>query len=172
MKIRTLLTIVIGIPCSVMADPYPNTQSPEQASYTSPYVYSPAITAPAITTGFNDDPRVFTNWQDWSLTPYSDWQNFNAIQHLDSTWGAYFKPINGPVDVQSATTEWLQTRLVAAASLLRNTVPYGHHHIQVWDVPNTTQWTDAGYEAGYGIDCSDFTHWTYNYGLASNSKPG
>ncbi len=164
--------LAIAALTNLSAEPYPNMQSAEQAAYTSPYIYSSDISAPGVQVGFDVSPRAFTNWQNWSLTPYSDWTNFAKIQELDSTWGPYFKPFNGPETVLTSTTQWLQARLVASASLLRNTVPYGHHHMQVWDVPNTPEWTNAGYEPGYGIDCSDFTHWTYNYGLGIQLKTG
>ena len=59
-----------------------------------PYEFSAAIDAPGVQDGFDSEPRVFTNWQNWSLTPYADWQNFNAIQSLNSTWGPYFKPVS------------------------------------------------------------------------------
>lgn len=46
--------------------------------------------------------------------------------------------------------------------------------MNVWDVPDEAPWTtaDPAYEPGYGIDCSDFTHFAYNYGLGIQLKTG
>lgn len=167
--------VVLGVAVSAFADdplPYPSTQSPEQAAYTSPYFFSEKLSHEGLIADFHVKPRDFSDWQNWSLTPYEDWDNFEAIQHLNSTWGPYYAPFKAPDGAKDRSVTWLQERVAAAASLLRNQVPYGHHHMNVWDVPDEEPWTGAGYEPGYGIDCSDFTHFAYNYGLGIQLKTG
>lgn len=173
MRLKVIALMVITAASTAAAQTsYPDTQSPEQATYVSPYHYSSVLSDPDLIADFSENPRALTNWQNWSLTAYENWQNFEVIQSLDSTWGPYFKPFKAPEDTLNKSTQWLRERLLAAASVLRNTVPYGHHHMNVWNVPDTPQWTDAGYEPGYGIDCSDFTHFIYNYGLGIQLKTG
>ncbi len=43
---------------------------------------------------------------------------------------------------------------------------YQHHHIPDWNPPADWPWKEVAYgRNSKGIDCSDFTSWTYNYGL-------
>lgn len=173
MKFGQIFALALGI-TSALAEPYPDTQSAAQSSYTSPYQFSPSVSDPSLIADFSEDPRALTNWQNWSLTPYADWNNFAAIQQLDSTWGPYYRPFKAPENTQNQSLTWMQNRLGASAALLRNTVPYGHHHINVWNVPDAAPWITAtpAYEPGYGIDCSDYTHFMYNYGLGIQLKTG
>lgn len=173
-----LLPLCLGVPallCALSAaqaaDELPG-QSAAQATYVTPYAYAASVTDPGLTPDFQENPRAISNYQNWSLTPYSDWQNFGVIQDLHSTWGPDYIHFKAPAGAEMESKEWFQRRVVAAASVLRNTVPYGHHHISVWDVPDTPEWTDAGYEPGYAIDCSDFTHFAYSYGAGIDLKTG
>jgi hypothetical protein len=153
--LRTLLASV-ALTALGVAQSYTN--------YTSPYFYVPAVTAPALTPDFNVLPRSLSNSNHWSNTAYNNWTNFNVIQGLDTTWGPYY--INFPAPpVLKTDVAWGQLRLLAAANRIRGIVPYAHHHMHVWNVPNTPQWITNKYTPGVGIDCSDFTHWIYSYGL-------
>lgn len=144
-------------------------------NYTSPYFYVNAVTDPALTPDFNVHPRNLSNSNHWSFTAYTNWTNFSVISNLHSTWGPYYINFPAPAIPASATPLWWQLRLAAAANRIRGIVPYAHHHMHVWNVPNTPQWTNAKpapYTAGVGIDCSDFTHWIYSYGLGLKLDTG
>lgn len=147
-------------------------QSAEQAGYVSPYQFAASVSDPSVTFDFQRNPRNLDNFLNWSETPFRDWQNFRVIERLHSTWGPYYRPFPAPVDVERRPEEWLQRRIVAAAAQLRNTVPYGHHHMGQWCAPDGPEWRAAHYEPGYGIDCSDFTHFIYNYALGIQLKTG
>ena len=136
-------------------------------NYTSPYVFSANVTNPANFTYFNKSPR--NNLKLWSTSPYTKWTDFKYIKSLDSLWGPDFIDFIAPSGALNHTTDatpdWFLVRLFAAANSIRGAVPYAHHHMQVWDVPDLSKWKNAGYATGQGIDCSDFTHWAYSYGL-------
>jgi cell wall-associated NlpC family hydrolase len=147
-------------------------QSAQQAAYVSPYQFAASVTDPALTPDFREEPKALTNWRNWSETPYRDWHDFRVIERLHSTWGPYYINFRAPAGVLARPADWLQKRIIAAASVVRNTAPYGHHHMAQWSVPDEPRWTEHRYEPGYGFDCSDFTHFAYSYGLGIQLKTG
>ncbi len=140
---------------------------PTSGNYTSPYVFSANVTDSRNFAYFNQSPR--NNFKLWSTSPYTKWTDFKYIKSLDSLWGPDLIDFIAPSAALNHTTDarpdWFLIRLFAAANSIRGTIPYAHHHLQAWDVPDTAQWKNAGYATGQGIDCSDFTHWAYSYGL-------
>ena len=147
-------------------------QSPEQSAYVSPYQFAASITDPELTPDFRENPRALSNWQNWSETPFRDWQDLGVIQGLHSTWGPYYISFIAPRGSKNRPNEWFQKRVIAAAAQVRNTAPYAHHHMAQWSVPNEPDWTGHHYQPGYGFDCSDFTHFVYSYSVGISLKTG
>jgi len=147
-------------------------QSPEQATYVSPYRFASSLDDPELTRDFHEFPRSPDNWRNWSETPFRDWHDFRVIQRLHSTWGPYYISFRAPRGAETRPADWFQKRIVAAAKLVRNSAPYGHHHMAQWSVPDGPPWTYHRYEPGYGFDCSDFTHFAYSYGVGISLKTG
>jgi cell wall-associated NlpC family hydrolase len=136
---------------------------PDRASYQSPYTFAPAVTDPALTPDFLLPPKRPQDFQDWSRTPYADWYNLEAIRRLRTTWGPYYREFDAPAGVLQQPVTWDELRVLAAANQLRGTIPYAHHHMHVWNVPDEPRWHE--FSPGIGVDCSDFTYWAYDYGL-------
>ncbi len=147
-------------------------QSPAQAAYTSPYTFASAITDPALTEDFRDSPQAVSHWHDWSTTPYASWQDFRVIRGLHSTWGPRYRDFAAPAGTETRSKEWFQERIIAAAAVMRNTTPYAHHHMGQWEVPDEPRWRSAGFAPGYGIDCSSFTRFVYDYGAGISLNSG
>lgn len=96
-----------------------------------------------------------------------------------SSWGPSYVAWDSPsaLDWDSLPVSYMQQRVVAAASLLRGLVPYAHHHMAYWNVPDswvniTVQGAAGGangggstFTPGIGLDCSDMSHFSYNWGL-------
>jgi hypothetical protein len=136
-----------------------------RADYVSPYVWAASVTNPAIAADFEAMPRVATNYVNWSPTSYEDWNDYEKVYVHIGAWGPDFIPFPAPTNVLEQPLSWQQLRLAASANVMRGLYPYAHHHMQVWDPPNASPWTNVNVTPGPGIDCSDFTHWNYSYGL-------
>jgi cell wall-associated NlpC family hydrolase len=157
-----LSTALSSAQVSPAAAPAPE---PDRATYQSPYVFAAAVTDPALTPDFQQPPKRPQDFQDWSRTPFADWYDLEAIRRLHTTWGPYYRDFTAPDGVLALPASWDELRVLAAANQLRGAIPYGHHHMHVWNVPDAPRWRDAHIPPGIGIDCSDFTHWAYSYGL-------
>lgn len=135
------------------------------APYVSPYQWAASVTNSAVAPDFDVMPRVYSNYTNWSTTPYSEWNDYDIVYIHIGAWGPDFVYFPAPTNVLTEDLSWQQLRIAASANVLRGQYPYAHHHMQVWDPPNSSPWTNASVTPGFGIDCSDFTHWNYNYGL-------
>lgn len=140
-------------------------QSAQQAAYVSPYQYAESLDNPELTRDFHEMPRALDNWRNWSLTPFHEWHDFRVIERLHTTWGPHYIFFRAPRGALERPPEWFQKRIVVAARVVRNSSPYGHHHMAQWSVPDEPRWTEHHYEPGYGFDCSDFTNFAYRYGV-------
>jgi cell wall-associated NlpC family hydrolase len=146
---------------------------PTMPPYVSPYAYgAEAYDRTTLAPDFLTYPKATQYYETWSPTPFGNWQDFTAIQQLDSTWGPDYVKFENQYDSATEPIQWAQWRLAAASSVILGTVPYSHHHMHVWNVPNTPEWVNAGYTPGYGIDCSDYSHWNYAYGLGISLSTG
>jgi len=159
------LLILLFISATASAQDKAPTPEPDRATYQSPYTFAAAVTDPALTPDFLQAPKRPQDFQDWSRTPFADWYNLEAIRRLRTVWGPYYREFDAPAGALQKDATWDQLRVLAAANQLRGTIPYGHHHMHVWNVPDEPRWQDDHFPTGIGIDCSDFTHWAYDYGL-------
>jgi len=123
-----------------------------------------------------------------SEEPVSEWYQTNAKGHfLNGGWGPRanaLPPPGIPQDAGCDSSSWKQERILAVAMRYINApdnplgLQYRHHHIPGWNPPSSTYTgttgenpdTDAeqdlpAWDAGPGLDCSNFTAWVYNYGL-------
>jgi cell wall-associated NlpC family hydrolase len=164
MRPLSLLTLLF-ISATASAQDKAPIPEPDRATYQSPYTFAAAVTDPALTPDFLQAPKRPQDFQDWSRTPFADWYNLEAIRRLRTVWGPYYRDFDAPAGALQKDATWDQLRVLAAANQLRGTIPYGHHHMHVWNVPDEPRWQDAHISPGIGIDCSDFTHWAYSYGL-------
>jgi cell wall-associated NlpC family hydrolase len=123
-------------------------------------------------------------------TPISPdrWYSTDAKgRYLNGGWGPQASALPPPAVPQDAgcdATTWKQERILAVAMRYVDTpdnplgLQYRHHHIPGWSPPASTNSgaaeenpdTDAprgtsAWDAGPGLDCSNFTAWVYNYGL-------
>jgi hypothetical protein len=123
-----------------------------------------------------------------SQIPVADWYVTDPAGHyVGRGWGPPASALPRP-DIPQNTgcdaTTWMRERILAVAMRYiyapDNPVglQYRHHHIPGWNPPNSTYAgapadnpdTDAphgptAWDAGPGLDCSNFTAWVYNYGL-------
>jgi NlpC/P60 family len=120
--------------------------------------------------------------------PPAKWYRTDAQGHyLSQGWGprASALPVPDiPQDAGCDSVTWMQERILAVAMRYIYApdnpmgLQYRHHHIPGWDPPTSTDAgapednpdTDApddltAWDAGPGLDCSNFTAWVYNYGL-------
>lgn len=120
--------------------------------------------------------------------PPADWYQTDADGHYSNRgWGPRadtLPPPAVPDDAGCAPTTWMQERILTVAMRYINSpdnplgLQYRHHHIPGWDPSNSTfagapeenPDTDVpdgltAWDAGRGLDCSNFTAWVYNYGL-------
>ncbi len=170
-SLSLLLALLLSAPPAALfaqnKTPIPNSAAqqnePDRATYHSPYVFAPAVTDPALTPDFLKAPKRPQDFQDWSRTPFADWYNLEAIRRLRTTWGPYYRDFDAPDGILTLPADWDELRVLAAANQLRGAIPYGHHHMHVWNVPDEPRWRE--FSPGIGIDCSDFTHWAYSFGL-------
>ncbi len=110
-----------------------------------------------------------------------------AGRYKNGGWGPAASTYPPPVIPQDSGCDpatWKQERVLAVAMRYLNTpdnplgLQYRHHHIPGWDPPTSTYAGDAeenpdtdaprsttAWDAGRGLDCSNFTAWVYNYGL-------
>jgi hypothetical protein len=116
------------------------------------------------------------------------WYHTDAAgQYLNRGWGPQanaLPPPGIPQDAGCDPTTWMRERIIAVAMRYIYApdnplgLQYRHHHIPDWDPPASTNAgapednpdTDApdgltAWDAGRGLDCSNFTAWVYNYGL-------
>ena len=120
--------------------------------------------------------------------PPAEWYRTDAEGHyLNRGWGPQanaLPPPDIPQDAGCDFTTWKQERILAVAMRYIYApdnplgLQYRHHHIPGWDPPSSTYAGAAGenpdndaprglaaWDAGQGLDCSNFTAWVYNYGL-------
>ncbi|KQH80452.1 hypothetical protein AO501_15760 [Mycobacterium gordonae] len=123
-----------------------------------------------------------------SHEPAAEWYRTDAEGHyLNHGWGPAADTLPTPAipeGAQCGSTTWKQERILAVAMRYIYTpgnplgLQYRHHHIPGWD-PSASTYTGAAadnpdtddphgptaWDAGKGLDCSNFTAWVYNYGL-------
>jgi cell wall-associated NlpC family hydrolase len=146
--------------------------APSLQDYKSPYSFAAAVNDPALTADFRESPKRPEDFREWSPTPFADWTNFERIRALRTTWGPIYRAFDAPAGAMDKPASWAQLRVLAAANQIRGQVPYAHHHMHVWNVPNEPRWIEAKMTPGVGIDCSDFTHWAYSYGMGIQLRTG
>jgi hypothetical protein len=123
-----------------------------------------------------------------SETPPADWYRTNAAgRYLNDGWGPAASALPVPVVPSNAgcdASTWMRERILTVAMRYIYSpdnplgLQYRHHHIPGWNPPASTYAgapeqnpdTDApgeltAWDAGQGLDCSNFTAWVYNYGL-------
>jgi cell wall-associated NlpC family hydrolase len=120
--------------------------------------------------------------------PPAEWYRTGGNGHyVNGGWGPRANALPPPViphDAGCDSTTWKQERILTVAMRYIYApdnplgLQYRHHHIPGWDPPTSTYAdaseenpdTDAvqaptAWDAGRGLDCSNFTAWVYNYGL-------
>ena len=135
--------------------------------YASPYAVTPFVCSPQVgQPDFYVGLKALSNEQGWSATPYDQWYDLEFIQvTLNSTWGPYYRPLPAPESILGATLQQQQARVLQAAMIILGAVPYAHKHMWNWVPPVSPDWLAFGVETTQGIDCSDFSHFNFNYGL-------
>ncbi|WP_165691536.1 NlpC/P60 family protein [Mycobacterium numidiamassiliense] len=120
--------------------------------------------------------------------PPAEWYRTGGNGHyVNGGWGPRANALPPPViphDAGCDSTTWKQERILTVAMRYIYApdnplgLQYRHHHIPGWDPPTST-YADASeenpdadavqaptaWDAGRGLDCSNFTAWVYNYGL-------
>ncbi|QNI07270.1 C40 family peptidase [Mycobacterium kubicae] len=126
--------------------------------------------------------------QPQTLDPPTEWYRTDAQGHYaNHGWGPRAVALPPPVIPQDAgcdSATWKRERILAVAMRYVYSpdnplgLQYRHHHIPAWEPPTSTYAgassenpdPDAppglsAWDAGPGLDCSNFTAWVYNYGL-------
>lgn len=155
LKLSLALGLCFSQPTASLADS--NYQSPYSIHFTIP---TQKLLAPDAVPPRNDPSQE-------SDTPFANWYSDKVLK----TYGAWgpeplrFPPPYDGFDFATADPQWMRERLLAVAQKYIG-LPYQHHHIPDWDPPQSWPWKEVAYgRNSKGIDCSDFTSWTYNYGL-------
>ena len=117
--------------------------------------------------------------------PETNWYARDADgDYINGGWGprpnAYPKVVV-PANASCDAATWQRERILAVALRYRNVpdnplaLDYRHHHIPAWNPPTNTHSSGnngnpemnglGAWDAGTGLDCSNFTSWVYNFGL-------
>lgn len=117
--------------------------------------------------------------------PVADWNTRQADgEYLAGGWGPRpltYPTISVPGNAGCGAQTWQRERILKIALRYLNlpdnalALNYRHHHIPAWNPPTNThvsgdnedpETNDLGaWDAGTGLDCSNFASWVYNYGL-------
>jgi hypothetical protein len=120
--------------------------------------------------------------------PVAEWYGTDPAGHYSGRgWGPpanALPPPGIPPDAGCDSTTWMRERILTVAMRYIYApgnplgLQYRHHHIPGWDPPAATYagapadnpdidapQSPTAWDAGQGLDCSNFTAWVYNYGL-------
>ncbi len=130
-------------------------------AYESPYRVKFTWTDEQLIPDLLQGPRA--NWKDWGRAPFSEWykrENHSRWQHR----GPGMKHLPAPSIAAGKDARWLRER-VLATGLRYVGLGYEHHHLPDWDPPADWPSSPKRPRAGRGLDCSNFTGFTYNLAL-------
>ena len=137
--------------------------------YATPYRVQYTHPANELAFDFNQWPRNSVTNE--SSLPVASWYSESTLKGWGS-WGPPSAQYPAPTGLATQTVAWLQERILVTAEKDLG-YDYQHHHIPDWS-PTPPNYTNAvewpctltnGYPNAYGVDCSDFTAFIYNYGL-------
>jgi hypothetical protein len=100
-----------------------------------------------------------------SSTPEREWYS-DEVRRKFGGWGVEPRKFDCPAEVREKPADWKRERIIAGASRFIG-YQYQHHHVPDWNPPEHWPWNKccAGRQ-GKGVDCSNFSGWNYNWGLA------
>lgn len=149
----------------------------------SPFAYPFSCTWASLTADFAERDAL-----PQTVDPVPDWYRTDAAgQYVNHGWGPRPEALAPPAIPQGTNCEpmtWRRERILAVAMRYIDTpgnplgLQYRHHHIPAWNPPTSTYAgappenpdpdaapASTAWDAGAGLDCSNFTAWVYNYGL-------
>jgi cell wall-associated NlpC family hydrolase len=160
MFLRLLLALLcLAAPAAAQnQDPRP---SPAASAYQSPYRVKFTWTDEQLIPDLLRGPRA--NWKDYGRAPFSEWYD----RSNQSRWihrGPGMKHLPAPGIAAGKDARWLRER-VLATGLRYVGLGYEHHHLPYWDPPADWPSSPGRPRSGRGLDCSNFTGFTYNLAL-------
>jgi hypothetical protein len=141
-------------------------EEPARADYKSPYKVAFTFREEDLIGDLLKGPRA--DWKEQASVPFRDWYDA-ANQKRWKTWGPSAKHFAAPAGLSGKSAEWQRERVIATGLRFAG-YSYQHHHLPDWDPP--ADWPrdpEQKTPSGKGLDCSNFTAFTYN--LALGIKP-
>jgi cell wall-associated NlpC family hydrolase len=141
----------------------------QEPSYHSPYQLKFRHDVPDLESGFDQPP--WNSPRSESSTPASEWYS-PRVRQKTGAWGPHARQYPAPAGLSRRSPEWMQDRVILAASRFIG-YPYQHHHIPDWDPPPKWPWHKVAYgRNSRGVDCSNFSSFYYNYALGIKLDTG
>ncbi|WP_395743667.1 NlpC/P60 family protein [Prosthecobacter sp.] len=137
-----------------------------QNAYKSPYSVKFSFKEEELIGDLLKGPR--SNWKDYASVPFGEWYN-PSNERRWTHYGPAAKHFSAPTGLASKSPQWSRERIIATGMRFIG-YTYQHHHVPDWDPP--AEWPrdkEQKSPVGKGLDCSNFTAFTYN--LALGIKP-
>jgi hypothetical protein len=162
LTLRRMVIVLPLLPTAVPQTRGADAEPDKRADYKSPYAVKFTFSPKELTGDFENGLR--SDAKEESSVPFAEWYS-PKVRDKYGVWGPPARVYPAPEGLERRSAEWKQQRVIAAALRFQG-YGYQHHHVPDWSPPADWPWKETkGGHNGKGVDCSNFTAFTYNLGL-------